>query len=155
MLRKILLARFCAAAAAALVFAGLSLASDHRILNGTWQVVPSRSEFAGEPMIQTGTLTISDREHNVYIAKNYTYEGQNVTVSYQTSLDGRETSTIREGRAIKTKAKWEDGELQVTTKDGHEVTSVDRYRLNPDGRLTVITERAGHPAVTLLFERHP
>lgn len=153
MLRKILLARFCAPAAAFTLLAGLSLASDHRVLNGTWQVVPSRSEFAGEPMVQTGTLTISDREHNVYIAKNYTYEGQNVTVNYQTSLDGRETSTIRDGRAVKTKAKWEGDELQVTTKEGHEVTSVDRYRLNPDGTLTVITERAGHPLVTILFER--
>ena len=155
MLRKLLRVRFAAPAAAVLLFAGFSLASDHHVLNGTWQVVPSRSEYAGEPMIQTGTLTISDREHNVYIAKNYTYEGQNVTVSYQTSLDGRETSTIRDGRAIKTKAKWEGSELQVTTKEGHEITSVDRYRLNPDGTLTVITERAGHPAVTLLFERHP
>ncbi|HLG95577.1 MAG TPA: hypothetical protein VKX49_04615 [Bryobacteraceae bacterium] len=137
------------------VFSSHGFASDHHALNGTWRLVPSRSEFAGEPMMQTGTLTISDREHNIYIAKNYNYDGRNVTVNYQTSLDGRETSTIHEGKAVKTKAKWEGEELQVTTKENHEVASVERYRLNPDGTLTVISERAGHPAVTLTFERQP
>jgi len=61
-------------------------------------------------------------------------------------------SSIREGKAYKTKAKWEGDELKVTSTQG-DLTTLEHYRLNPDGTLAVTMERPDHPAVTLLFER--
>jgi len=129
-----------------------ALAMDHHALNGKWRLVPTRSEFNGEPMIQTGTLTIGYRDRNIYISHDYVFDGKNVTVSYQTSMDGRVNSSIREGQAYKTKAKWEGDELKVTSTQGA-LTTVEHYRLNPDGTLGVTVERPDHPTVTLMFER--
>ena len=36
-------------------------AGSHHDLNGTWALLPTRSDFAGQPVIQTGTLTTWDR----------------------------------------------------------------------------------------------
>jgi len=135
-----------------ILVSGTALAMDHHALNGTWRLIPTRSEFNGEPMIQSGTLTIGYRDRNIYISHNYVFDGRNVTVSYQTSLDGQVNSYIREGKAYKTKAKWEGDELKVTSTQG-DLTTVEHYRLNPDGTLAVTMERPDHPTVTLLFER--
>ena len=133
---------------------GLScaLASNHSSLNGTWALVPTRSNFAGEPMIQSGSVTITDREHNIFISKKYNFDGQNTTVNYETSIDGRENSSIREGKTFRTKAKWEGNELVVTSSQDNVVTK-ERYTLNADGTLTLTEERSGHPVVRLFFER--
>jgi hypothetical protein len=45
------LLRFAAVAA---LFAGCALANNHHSLNGTWQLIPARSEFNGEPAISNG-----------------------------------------------------------------------------------------------------
>jgi len=44
--------------AALVLFAISTLAASHQQLNGTWILDPTRSEFAGEPAIQTGAVTI-------------------------------------------------------------------------------------------------
>jgi hypothetical protein len=31
-------------------------------MNGTWTMVPAKSDFAGQPVAQTGTVTINDRQ---------------------------------------------------------------------------------------------
>ncbi len=136
----------------AILVSATALASDHHAFNGTWRLIPTRSEFNGEPMMQSGTLTIGYRDRNIYISHNYVFDGQNVTVSYHTSLDGGVNSSIHQGKEFKTKAKWDGDELKVTSTQG-DVTSVEHYRLNPEGTLIVTSERAGHPTVTLLFER--
>ena len=129
-----------------------ALAVDHHAFNGTWRLVPTRSEFNGEPMMQSGTLTIGYRDRNIYISHDYLFDGKNVTVSYQSSLDGRENSSIHQGKAIKTKAKWDGDELKVTTLQG-DLETVEHYRLNRDGTLTVTAEHPGRPAMTLVYER--
>jgi hypothetical protein len=70
---------FLIQAAALAVFAGLSLASNHHVLNGTWQLVPARSELHGEPAIQTGTVTINDREGNIYVQRNFDLDSANLS----------------------------------------------------------------------------
>ena len=129
-----------------------AFATDHHALNGTWRLIPARSEFGGEPAIQTGTVTIGYRDRNIYISKNFTFDGRNQTVNYQSSTDGRINSSIHEGQSFKTKARWEGNEL-VATSTQDNITTVERYRLNPDGTLMLTTERAGRPTATLLFER--
>lgn len=130
----------------------IAFASQKQALNGTWLLMPTRSQFAGEPVIQTGTVTIADRQHNIYISRNYNFDGESGVVSYQTSTDGRENSSIHESKAYKTKAKFDGGDLVVTgTQDN--ITTTERYHLNPDGTMTLTVDRPGHHTLVLFFER--
>ena len=126
--------------------------SHHHDLNGTWRLVPTRSEFGGEPALQTGTVTINDREHNISISRNFTYEGASETVSYSSSIDGKENASIHEGPAFKSTAKWDGDVLRVTsTQDG--INTVERFRLSGDDTLMLTVDRPGHRTETLFFER--
>ena len=133
-------------------FACLGLAESHQKLNGTWTLMPTRSDFGGEPAIQTGTVTINDREHNIYISRNFNYDSPKQTASYSFSTDGRESSSIRQGKTFKTKAKWDDKVLRVITT-GDDVTETELYSLAPDGTLMLVLERPGHAPLTLYFQR--
>ena len=42
-----------------LLFAFSAMARDHSTMNGTWTLVPTKSDFAGQPVVQTGTVTIN------------------------------------------------------------------------------------------------
>jgi hypothetical protein len=138
--------------AAAAVLAAGAWANNHHALNGTWKLIPARSEFGGEPAIQTGTITINDRERNITVSRNFTFDGANQTVSYSSSLDGKVNASIHEGPAFKTKAKWDGDVLTVTsTQDG--ITTVERYRLTNDGLMLLTVDRSGHRTETLTFER--
>src|SRR5258708_838760 len=113
------------------LFAAVGLAGDHRSLNGTWAMIPAQSKFEGQPVIQSGTVTINDREHNIYISRNFTYDGAKESISYNFATDGRENSTIHNGKTFKSKAKWEDGVLKVTTTQDNS-TTVERFSPQPD-----------------------
>jgi hypothetical protein len=39
-----------------------AFARDHSALNGTWTLVPAKSDFAGQSVVQTGTVPINDRQ---------------------------------------------------------------------------------------------
>ncbi len=130
----------------------LGLAESHQKLNGTWTLMPTRSDFRGEPAIQTGTVTINDRDRNIYISRNFNYDSPNQTASYSFTTDGHESATIRQGKTFKTKAKWDDKVLRVITT-GDDVTETELYSLAPDGMLMLVVERPGHPPLTLYFQR--
>jgi hypothetical protein len=131
--------------------ASAAIAASHKSLNGTWVLEPTKSEFGGEPALQTGSVTINDREHNITVSRNFTYDGANDTFSYSFSTDGRENSTIHQGKAFKSKAKWDDNVLRVTTTQ-NDVTVVERYSLEPDGSLKLVVERPGHKMISLFFQ---
>jgi hypothetical protein len=134
------------------LFAASVTAANHHNLNGTWTLEPTRSNFAGEPAIQTGSVTINDREHNITVTRNFNYDGANKSYEYSFSTDGRENSSIREGKNFKSKAKWEGDVLRVTTTDNG-ATTVERFSLAPDGSLMLVVDRAEHRPVTLFFQR--
>ena len=134
------------------LFAGSLAAASHHSLNGTWTLQPTRSHFDGEPVIQTGSVTINDREHNITVTRGFTYDGADQSFEYSFSTDGRENSSIHAGRSYKTKAKWEGNVLRVTTLDNG-VSTVERYNLEPDGSLMLVVERGEHRPVTLFFQR--
>lgn len=143
---------FLGLAALLALLAAPGFSRGHHSLNGTWKLIPARGEFGGEPVVQTGTVTINDREHNIYISRSYAYDGASQTQTYNFSTDGRENSTVREGKTLKSKAKWEGDTLVVTTdKDG--ASGVERYNLEPDGTLRLFIERPGHSPTTLYFQR--
>jgi hypothetical protein len=125
-----------------LVFVVKAGAGDHHLLNGIWVLVPTRSDFAGEPAIQTGNLTIGDRQHHIYVSRTFSYDGALGTISYNFSMDGSENG----------KAKWDGDVLQVTTTED-KIPTVERYSLAPDGALTLAVTRPSHPAITLIFLR--
>ena len=129
-----------------------AFARDHSILNGTWTLVPAQSNFAGQPVIQTGTITISDQQGAIVLSRNFQYEGADSTSFYRESLGSQNNSTIHTNRDLKTKTKWEHDVLTVTTTQPGRVT-VESYHLASDGTMTANVEVPGHDPITLHFER--
>jgi hypothetical protein len=144
---------FLTGAATLAMFAGLGLAANHHELNGTWQLVPQRSEFNGEPAIQTGTVTINDRERNVYVQRNFNFDAPNQSTSTSFSTDAREKTSIKDKeQGFKSKAKWDGDVLKVmTTQEG--INVVERYSLRDDGAMVLQIDRTGHQPETLFFQR--
>jgi hypothetical protein len=132
-------------------FAGAALANHHHDLNGTWQLVPARSELHGEPAIQTGTVSINDREGNIWVERNFTLDSENQTTSTSFATDSRHNASIKEP-GFRSKAKWEGNMLKVMT-DHAGVTTMERYSLLGDGTMMLQVERTGRPSETLYFQR--
>ncbi len=125
-------------------------AADHHSLNGTWTL--ASAEGSGSEAIRNARITVKDREHNIYISRNFTYDGPGETVTTNFTTDGREHATIREGHTFKSKAKWEGNVLRVTTV-GDEGTEIEQYSLTPDGTMMLRVERSVRPPLTLYFQR--
>lgn len=133
------------------MFAGAAFAAHHHELNGTWQLIPARSVLNGQPAIESGTVTINDREGNVYVNRNFNVEDANRTVTSNTATDARVNSTIKEP-GFRSKAKWYGDVLQVTTT--HEgITTMEQYSLLPDGTMMLHVDRTGRPSENLYFHR--
>jgi hypothetical protein len=142
--------KICLFAAMVAIFAAPATA--HPNLNGTWTLVPTQSDFGGQPVLQTGTVTFNEREHHMYISRTFNYDGAAQSFNYSFSTDGAENSTIKNGKTFKSKATWEGDVLKVKTTDNG-VTTIERFRLGPDNTLTVVVDRSDHKPVTLVFER--
>lgn len=124
----------------------------HPNVNGTWSLQPTKSNFAGEPAMQTGTVTINDRQHHIYISRSFNFDNEAGGFEYSFTTDGQENSSIKNGKAFKSKAKWDDKVLVVkTTREG--MTTTERYNLSADGMLVLTVERPGHPLQALYFQR--
>jgi hypothetical protein len=136
----------------AILCAVSTFASNHHSLNGTWTLVPARSDFAGQAVFQAGTVTINDRQGNITVTRSFTSDGASETTSYSFTTDGPENSTFRNGKDFKSKARWDDGVLKVTTTQSG-VTTFERYSLAADGTLMLKVERPDHKPITLVFLR--
>ena len=142
---------FLTGTAALAIFAGCAFAYNHHDLNGSWRLIPERSEFHGEAVLQTGTVTIDDREGNIYVTRDFNYDGANQSTTSTFDTDARAKTSIKEP-GLKSKTEWKGDVLQVTTtRDG--ATTVERYSLGADGILTLTVDRPAHAPETLLFER--
>jgi hypothetical protein len=133
------------------MFAGCVFAANHHELNGTWQLLPSRSELNGEPAIKTGVVTIRDREGNIYVSRNFDFDAENRSLTASFSTDSRAGASIKEP-GLKSKMKWDGDVLKVTTNQNG-VTTVERYSLLGDGSMMQQVERTGHPSETFYFQR--
>jgi hypothetical protein len=135
----------------ALFGAGFAWAVNHHELNGTWQLVPERSELHGQPAIANGSVTIVDREGNIYVQRNFNLDDANNSVSTSVTTDARAKTTIKEP-GFRSKAKWDGNVLKVNTlHDG--ITTVERFSLLGDGTLMEQVERTGRPSETFYFQR--
>ena len=118
----------------------------------SWTLVAAKSDFAGQPVVQTGTVTIADRDGIVIVSRSFRYEGATETFFYKDVTDGENNSTIRTGKDLKSKTGWDRDVLKVTTTRSGAVT-IERYALAADGTMTVSVTRPERAPLTLVFER--
>ncbi len=138
---------------ATLLFAISAFATDRSALNGTWTLVPAKSDFQGQPVVQSGTVTISDHTGVTVISRNFVYEGAAETFFYSDSTaNSKYGPTIHSGKDLKTKTKWEHDVLKVTTTLSGKVT-LESYTLAADGAMLVSVERPERKSITLVFQR--
>ena len=135
-----------------LLVAFAAFASDHSALNGTWTLAPTKSDFAGQSVVQTGTVTIADREGIIIVSRSFVYAGDTETFFYRDVTDSEHNATVRSGKDLKTKTKWDHDVLKVTTTESGAVT-LESYALAADGSMTVSVERPARKTITLVFQR--
>ena len=134
------------------LFAFSAYARDHSDLNGTWTLVPTKSDFAGQPVVQTGTVTIADREGIIIVSRSFRYEGATDTFFYKDITDAENNATIRTGKDLKSKTKWDHNILKVTTTQSGAVT-LESYTLAADGTMMVSVLRPDQRPISLVFQR--
>jgi hypothetical protein len=137
---------------ATLLVASSAFARDHTALNGTWTLVPTDSDFAGQPVIQTGTVTINERQGDITVSRNFAYEGASETFFYKDMMDSENGATIKTNKELKSKAHWDHDVLKVTTTQPGSVTT-ESYVLSANGTMTVNVVKPGVKPVTLVFVR--
>jgi hypothetical protein len=121
-------------------------------MNGTWTLVPAKSDFTGQPAVQTGTVTINDRQGNITVSRSFAYEGAAETIFYSDITDSQRNATIHTGKDLKSKTRWDHDVLKVTTTQSGAVT-LESYTLGADGALVVNVVRPEHKPITLVFQR--
>jgi hypothetical protein len=129
-----------------------AFARDHTALNGTWTLVPTKSDFAGQPVIQTGTVTINERQGDITVSRDFKYEGDTETFFYRDMVDSENNATIHSGKDVKSKARWDHDILKVTTTQSGAVTT-ESYMLAADGSMVATVAKPGQSPVKLVFER--
>jgi hypothetical protein len=127
-------------------------ASDRSALNGTWTLVPAKSSFGGQRVVQTGTVTINDDRGIIVVSRSFVYEGAAETFFYSDSTGSQNNSTVHTGKDLKTKTKWDHDVLKVTTTESG-ATTLESYSLATDGTMLVSVIRPEHNPITLVFER--
>jgi hypothetical protein len=80
-----------------------AFARDHSVLSGAWTLVPAKSDFAGQPVVQTGKVTIADREGIIIVPRSFVYERRYETFFYSDVTDGEHNATIHSGKDLKSK----------------------------------------------------
>jgi hypothetical protein len=134
------------------LFAFSGFARDHSALNGVWTLVPAKSDFAGQRVVQTGTVTISDRQGIIIVSRSFVYEGATETFFYSDVTDSENNATIHTGKDLKSKTRWDHDVLKVTTTQSGAIT-LESYTLDADGAMMVSVLRPEHKPVTLVFHR--
>jgi hypothetical protein len=135
-----------------LLFAFTAFGRDHSAYTGTWTLVPVKSDFAGQPVIQTGTVTINAPDDVIIVSRSFAYEGATETFFYKDRTDAENNATIRAGKDLKSKTKWDHDSLKVTTTESGAVT-LESYSLAPDGTMLVSVVKPDRKPITLVFER--
>jgi hypothetical protein len=135
-----------------LLFAFPALARDHSALNGVWTLTPAKSDFAGQPVVQTGTVTIADREGIIIVSRSFVYAGATETFFYNDVTDSEHNATFHTAKDVKSKTSWDRDVLKVKTTQSGAIT-LESYALAADGSMTVSIVRPERKPITLVFQR--
>jgi hypothetical protein len=137
-----------------LLFVASASAHQHTALNGTWTLVPAQSDFAGQPVIQTGSVTIYERDGDITVSRSFKYEGASDTFFYRDLTDSENNATIHTGKELKTKTRWDHDVLKVTnTNTQTGAATFETYTLAADGTMLVSVVRPEHKSISLVFQR--
>jgi hypothetical protein len=115
-------------------------------------LVAAKSDFGGQPVAQTGTVTIADREGIIIVSRSFRYEGATDTYFYRDITDAENNATIHTAKNLKSKTRWDHDVLKVTTTESGAVT-VESYTLAADGAMVVSVVRSERKPITLVFQR--
>ena len=137
---------------ATLLFGICAFARDHSALNGTWSLVPAKCDFAGQPVVQTGAVTIQDKEGIIIVSRSFTYEKTTETFFYSDVTNSEHNATIHSGKNLKSNTKWDHNVLKVTTTQAGAIT-LESYTLAGDGTMLVSVTKPERQPITLVFER--
>ncbi len=89
--------------------------------------MPAKSDFAGQPVVQTGSVTIADRDGVIIVSRNFVYAGATETFFHSDVT-------------VQSKTSWDHDGLKVVTTQSGAVTT-ERYSLAPDGAMIVSVVR--------------
>ena len=90
---KIYSTTITAAVLTTLLLACSAMARDHHAMNGTWTLVPTKSDFAGQAVVQTGTVTIDDHQGIITVSRSFVYAGATETFFYSDMTDAEHNAT--------------------------------------------------------------
>lgn len=128
-----------------------AVAADHESLNGSWALATDQSNFAGQTPMQAGTITISQENGTVRVARSFRYGDAGEEVFYRDITESPNNTPVREGE-LKSETSWNNDVLKVdTVRDGRNV--VETYSLAPNGNLIVTVTRGNEKPSTLVFTR--
>jgi hypothetical protein len=127
-------------------------ARDHSELNGTWTMLPAKSDFAGQSVVQTGTVTIHDADGAIVVSRSFQYEGATQSFFYRDSTDAEHGETFHTGKDLKSKTTWEHNVLVVKTTQSGSVT-IESYSLAADGTMIDSVTQPNHKPIVLVFQR--
>ncbi len=144
--------KFVGAILAVALFVVPIVARDHSALNGTWTLTPAKSDFAGQPVVQTGTVTIRSQDRIIIVERSFKYAGATETFFYSDVTDANNGATIESGKELKSKTRWDHDVLKVTTTQAG-ATTIESYNITTDGTMTVNVVRPGHKPIALAFQR--
>jgi len=143
---------FLVAAASLLIFSAAAWARDHHELDGTWKLLPTRSELNGEPPFASGTVTINDYNGKIYLMQHFSLGDSTDFSSAGFTLEGHYNDVIRSRAGFWGVVSWEEDTLHVKTTENGD-TTVERFTIEPDGILMMSFQRPGHQTIRLYFQR--
>ena len=114
--------------------------------------MPAKSDFAGQPVVQTGTVTIADRQGIIIVSRSFVYQGATETFFYSDVTDSEHNATIHTGKGLKSKTRWDGDVLKATTAESGAVT-LESYTLAADGAMMVSVVTPDRKPLTLVFQR--
>jgi hypothetical protein len=135
-----------------LLVASSASGRDHSEWNGDWGLVPAKTDFQGQPVVQTGTVTIHDQKGIIVVSRSFVYTGATETFYYNDSTGSGNNSTVRPAKDVKVKTEWDKDVLKVTTTQSG-ATTIERYALAADGTMLVSVVRPERSPITLVFRR--
>jgi len=115
-------------------------------------MLPAKSDFAGQPVVKTGTVTIHDSDGDIVVSRSFKYEGATESFFYRDSTDGEHGDTFHSGKDLKSKTTWEHNVLVVkTTQSG--AVMIESYSLAADGTMIDSVTSPNHKPIILVFQR--
>jgi len=96
-------------------------------------------------------VTINDRQGIITVSRKFVYTGATETYFYSDMTDANNNATIRTGKDLKSKTRWDHDVLKVTTTQSGAIT-LETYTLAADGSMTVTVRRPEHKPITLVFQ---